>query len=71
MNDLLINMPSKRVDELVALFKTECHDRAKELDPSNEQDWFSLTLGWAIAKGLTPDEAHGLAIHIRYETELG
>ena len=41
------------------------------VDPGNEQDWFSLTLGWAIAKGLEPEEAHKFAIHIRYHTALG
>ena len=55
----------------VALFKTECHDRAEEIDSSNEQDWFSLTLGWAIAKGIPPDDAHSLATYIRYSTDLG
>lgn len=59
------------MQELIDLFKTECHDRAEEIDESNEQDWFSLTLGWAIAKGLSPDEAHKFALHIRYKTELG
>ena len=53
------------------LFKAEVSDREKEVDPDQEQDWFSLTLGWAIAKGMAPDEAHDFAIHIRYETELG
>mgnify|MGYP003333640418 FL=1 len=52
-------------------FKREVDDRAKDVDPGNEQDWFSLTLGWAIAKGLEPEEAHKFAIHIRYYTALG
>jgi hypothetical protein len=58
-------------EEYAGIFKTECHDRAAEIDPSGEQDWFSLTLGWAIAKGMTPGEAHGFSIWIRYHTELG
>lgn len=57
--------------ELIELFKTECHDRADEIDPANEMDWYCLTLGWAIAKGLSPSDAHGFALHIRYKTELG
>lgn len=57
--------------DLVLLFKSEIADRANLVDPSNEQDWFSLTLGWAIAKGLTPDEAHEFASFIRYKTDLG
>ena len=58
-------------NELVEAFKTECDDRGAQIDPDNELDWFSLTVGWAIAKGLTPDEANELAIHIRYDTDLG
>ena len=57
--------------ELENQFKTEVHDRAKEIDESGEQDWYSMTLGWAIAKGITPDDAHDFARHIRYNTELG
>jgi len=56
---------------LQAKFKSEVSDRAAEIDPSDEQDWFSLTLGWAIANGLSPDEAHSFASHIRYHTDLG
>jgi hypothetical protein len=52
-------------------FKAEVNDRAKEIDPGNEQDWFSLTLGWAIGKGLSPDNADEFARYIRYKTELG
>lgn len=52
-------------------FKTEISDRAVLIDPDQEEDWKSLTLGWAIAKGLTPKQAQDFALHIRYETELG
>jgi hypothetical protein len=58
-------------EELIELFKAECHDRATEIDPDSEEVWSSLTLGWAIAKGLSPEEARDFAIHIRYHTELG
>jgi hypothetical protein len=54
-----------------SLFEVEVHNRASEVDPDNEQDWFSLTLGWAIGKGLKPEDAHEFALHIRYHTELG
>ena len=59
------------LDKLVGEFKVECHDRAEELDSSNEQDWYSLTLGWAVAKGLNPEEAHEVALYLRYNTDLG
>lgn len=54
-------------EELALLFKEEVCDRSKEIDSSEEQDWFSLSLGWAIAKGLTPDAAWDFAIFVRYE----
>ena len=57
--------------ELIELFKTECHDRSSEIDTDNSQDWFSITLGWAIAKGLSPDDAYQFASYIRYKTDLG
>ena len=55
---------------LLALFQSEVHDRADRVDPAGEQDWFSLTLGWAIAKGLSPESAHDFAIHVRHKTNL-
>lgn len=53
------------------MFKEEVNDKAKKVDPDNEQDWYSLTLGWAIAKGMSPNMAHDFATYIRYETPLG
>jgi hypothetical protein len=62
----------KEFDEsLIDQFKTEVSDRADDVDPSSDHDWFSLTLGWAIAKGLEPEPAHTFAIYIRYHTDLG
>ena len=57
--------------QLLAAFKTEVSDRATEIDPENALDWFALTMGWALAKGLTPDDAHAFALHVRYHTDLG
>ncbi len=44
---------------------------AVKLDPNNEYDWYSITLGWAIGKGLTLDDAENFATYIRYQTDLG
>ncbi len=41
-------------------------DRAKDVDPSNEYDWFALSLGFLMGYGLTLDEAHDLSLWIRY-----
>jgi hypothetical protein len=51
-------------------FKNEVSDRASEIDPDDSQDWYSLTLGWALGKGASPDEAHEFARLIRYRTDL-
>jgi hypothetical protein len=58
-------------EELVLLYKSEINDKAIEIDPNNEYDWFSLTMGWALAKGLSPIKALKFSSYIRYETELG
>ena len=59
------------LEQMLDLFKTECYDRALEIDPNNILDWFSLTIGWAISKGLSTIDANDFAIHVRYETDLG
>lgn len=64
-------MTAKDKKRYTAEFKAEVSGRAKQVDPSNEQDWFSLTLGWAIAKGMTPKVAYNFALYIRYHTKLG
>lgn len=47
-------------------FKNQVCDRSAEIDPDEGQDWYSLSLGWALAKGLSPDDAHSFAIEVRY-----
>jgi hypothetical protein len=59
------------MDKLIRKWKRQVYDRAKLIDPSNEQDWYSLCLGWAIAQGLTPEQADIFAIYIRYHTDFG
>lgn len=51
-------------------FKKEVSDHATEVDPESEEDWHSLTIGWAIAKGLSPRNARTFAGHVRYNTDL-
>lgn len=52
-------------------FKAEIHDQAEKVDPENELDWFALTLGFAIGRGMTIEAAREFALHIRYDTDLG
>ena len=49
----------------------EVYDKGGEIDPKNELDWMTLTLGWALGKGIDINTAHELAIFIRYQTHLG
>jgi hypothetical protein len=54
----------------IPLFKKEVTKRARAIDPSDEHQWHSLTVGWAIAKGMTPADAYYFATFIRYHTDL-
>jgi len=56
---------------LIAKFKAEIHCRSADIDPNDEEDWHSISLGWALGKGLLPDDAMRFADYIRYQTELG
>jgi len=64
-------MTEKDRDKFEELFKTEVHDKGHEVDPANELDWYVLTVGWAIGKGVKPEDAHDFARYIRYHTDLG
>lgn len=70
-------MPQKlTAAELTALdaFRQDCctPERREALakDASgDEQDWFSLSIGYFVAKGLAPAQAHRLALHARYKLQ--
>ncbi len=64
-------MPELTRAALTKMFKAEVHDRAAEIDPNNEHHWLTLTYGWALAKGLSPEQARKFASYIRYRTDLG
>ena len=40
--------------------------KSRDIDPGDEQDWFSLTLGFFLAKGVAAEEAHDLSRYVRY-----
>ena len=58
---------SKNEREVLDRFRTVCCMHHKRLDPSQEQDWFSMSLGFFVASGIGIDRSHTLAIHVRYE----
>ena len=51
-------------------FREEILNRKTRIDPYNSEDWYSLALGWALAKGIPPDAAHNFAKLVRYYTDL-
>jgi hypothetical protein len=51
---------------LVDEFQQKVFSKYKEVDPSEEQDWYSLALGWALARNLSAEEAHSFAQHVSY-----
>ncbi len=63
-------MPNLDDQAMLDQFKAEVSDRSEEIDPNEEHDWLSLTLGWAIAKGMSPEKANQFAINVRYGTNL-
>jgi hypothetical protein len=60
-----------KLDELLEAFREEVHNKAEEIDPDNELDWFSFSVGWGLGKSLDPDTAFDLSSHIRYKTVMG
>ena len=67
------NIPASWIP-LLDLFRTEMTDHADELDFGADYCWESMTAGWAVAKGLPPDDSEEGAIafseHVRYHTDL-
>ena len=63
-------MKKSKRDRLEKEFKAEVSDRSADIDPDNDLDWHSLTVGWAAAKGVPPKDCYTFATHIRYDTDL-
>lgn len=64
---------TERQSTLVTIFQVEVfrdRDKIEKGGPSGTEDWYSLTVGWALGKGLTSEEAHEFASHIRYNTDM-
>jgi hypothetical protein len=58
-------------DDLLEQFRFEVFERMVEVNSGDEEDWYSLTLGWALGKGLEPTDAHDFARFVRYKTDMG
>ena len=61
----------KRDSQIVLDFENEVHNQSADIDPSCELHWESLTVGWALGKGLNPEEALEFTLYIRHKTSLG
>lgn len=56
---------------LIDQFVEEVDERAEDIDPDDQEDWSSLIIGWAIAKGLKPEAARTFCDYIHRFTEYG
>jgi len=43
--------------EIVDMWKKEVYDKVESIDPDSELHWESLAIGWALAKGMSPDKS--------------
>lgn len=57
-------------DELYADFKKNVYDKSEVIDPDEELMWDSLFMGYALAKGFTPSQAHDMTIYARYTLHI-
>lgn len=53
--------------ELMLQYQQEIWNREAEIDRYSQEDWSSITLGWAIAKGLKPKEAKKFRDYVTYD----
>ena len=53
-------------DVLMRTFKRKICDRADEIDPTSELDWYSLSIGFFMALGLDSARAGDYANEARY-----
>lgn len=50
-------------------FYTEVCSKSNAIDLDEEQDWTSLSIGWAIAKGMSIVKAHDFSLYARYNRQ--
>jgi len=52
---------------ILSAFKKRVCMKAKEVDPTEEYDWFSLSIGFFLSfDNITTEEAYDLATEVRY-----
>lgn len=58
-------------EELVEMFRKEVHEPCAESEDFMDVHWGDMTLGFFLGKGLSPEDAWDLALHVRYHTPWG
>lgn len=53
-----------KFQNLIEEYDSEITSNATEIDGDDKEDWNSLTLGWALAKGLSIVDAQSFAFYI-------
>lgn len=53
--------------DILESFKTDICANAKTIDSEDEFDWYDLSIGYFLAKGLDIDAAVDLALIARYD----
>jgi hypothetical protein len=66
-----VKKPEAGFVKAAKVFKGQVSNKSDKLDPGASLDWYSLTVGWAIAMGVNVRKAHDFALYIRYDTDLG
>lgn len=60
---------TKQEKDILLAFKADVCERSNEVDAEEEQDWFGISLGYFIAKGVKPERAHLMSVHVRYDLQ--
>lgn len=48
-------------------WKREVLDQAHDIDPNNESRWGDLAMGYALGKGLSPDQAVDFELYLSHK----
>lgn len=56
-------------EEVKEAFRKEVCEKWQEVDLDSRLDWYDLSIGFFLAKGLNIKEAHELASEVRYKYE--
>ncbi len=60
---------TKKEKQTIQAFKKTVCDRSDKVDPYEELDWFALSYGFFIAKGIEIERAHELSSWVRYNEQ--